>query len=158
MSFVRVDLTPGQLVDYKPTIPLDLNPHPVQALLDTTSSGSHVKPVFAFAVAADLLGLDFVLATLKEAPRTLGAWVTLIETHGWGVANGAPMNLQMSLLANAIKSRARITGLEGIKLEGVVYELITATAGEDQALTDVLINALITTKGKDVPWVLVVRN
>lgn len=156
MSFVRVALSSSKLPGYVPGLPLDLTPHPAQAAVDATLGTGHVTPTFAFAVAADLLGLEFALHAVREQPLLLATWVTLIETHGWG-NNLREMDLQISLLANAIKVLVRPQApTDDLRLEGLIYNKIVEVAQGDQSAQDQLVEYLISGKGMTMPWALVI--
>ena len=156
MSFLRVALTPAELAAYKPSLPQALDSSIPQTEIDKIKATGHVTPNFAFAVAADLLGMEYALTSIQKAPTLLATWVNLLENHGWG-HNLRPMDLQISLLANAIKARAKATNQpDDLRLEGIVYNLIVEAAQGDQSVNDQLVENLISGKGMTMPWALVI--
>ncbi|WJJ55150.1 hypothetical protein [Xanthomonas phage RTH11] len=157
MSFLRVALTPAELRAYKPALPQALSSSIPKPLIEKIKGTGHVTPDFAFAVAVDLLGLEYVTKSVTATPTLLATWVGLIESQGWG-DNLRPMDLQISLLANAIKANAKLSNPpDDLRLEGIIYNLIVEAAKGDQSVNDQLVENLISGKGMTMPWALVIR-
>lgn len=153
MSFQRIILTSAELRSYKPTLPI-LKPHPLQALFDKARPTGHVTAEFAFAVAADLLGLDQALVYVKATPAILSCWIQLVEEHGWN-QHLEEKDLQINLILNAIKITAANENLADARKEARIYELITNISGDNKALEHALVSGLILNRGRDLPWALV---
>ncbi len=157
MSFTRVKLTPAELPAYKPALPDALMSVWPQSEIDKVKPSGHVTPQFAFAVAVDLLGLQFAQETLKASPMTLVSWVWALEVFGWN-RDMENMDLQLTLLGGAIKSRCQAKNpAHKLALEGLIYNEIVAATEGDQDAQDRLVKVLITERGMSVPWSLVVR-
>lgn len=157
MSFTRVKLTPAELPAYTPALPDALKSVWPQSEIDKVKPSGHVTPQFAFAVAVDLLGLQFAQETLKASPMTLVSWVWALEVFGWN-RDMENMDLQLTLLGGAIKSRCQAKNpAHALALEGLIYNEIVAATEGDQDAQDRLVKVLITERGMSVPWSLVVR-
>lgn len=151
MSLQRIILTPEQVRNHLLTVP----PIGSGAIVMVEARTRHLTNSQILSLAMDLLGPMLTIHLVKELPEVLVPWGSILEDYGWG-PSVRPIDLQMSLLVNAIKAIATRGVSNPLEAEGRVFALIKKIAESNHELENALVSSLVINKGFTLPWALVI--